>query len=446
MKRISSSAFLFYFLVLLFSGCASGERLYLTAPSLLPHTERAMKTPGFWIAQNSSPDQVVFSPQEIEDFNAAIQNELKLTKDITRLPRVMAGEELKASLEKTFKEFSQNGNDTTALFNTIHLNMNLDAVPSQITPQFGLVVRYADQRFFPTEEGWYAIRGDIDFDELQNNALDAGTPVAVLHRSLDGRWFYVESPSSDGWVKAEYVALGKKEDIKEFISSASFVIVTRAKADIYLDPQLKEYYDYVQMGVKLPFVKKDKARVQVRLPWRGEDGSLIFKSVYVREEDVNQGYLAYTPRNTIEQAFELINEPYGWGGMYGEQDCSRFLQEIFAVFGINLPRNSSAQAKTGKLLGQFDAAASDQKKTEILQQAPGGVTILPMKGHIMLYLGMADGRAYAIHAVWAYREKGWRKDRVRVINRVAVTDLSLGEGSRKGSLLKRLTAVRSLER
>ena len=181
----------------------------------------------------------------------------------------------------------------------------------------------------------------------------------------------------------------------------------------------------------------------IMLPIRNEDGSVRFSTGYIQIKDTHDGFLAYTPRNIIEQAFELLNTPYGWGGMYGEQDCSAFLQEIFSTVGIHLPRNSSAQAKVGKLLGEFDKNVSSAKKLEVLSKdAVGGATILSLKGHIMLFLGTFGGRAYTIHETWGYREHGWWRDRVRVLNRVVVSDLSLGEGSHKGSLLERLLSVR----
>ena len=132
--------------------------------------------------------------------------------------------------------------------------------------------------------------------------------------------------------------------------------------------------------------------------------------------------------------------------MYGEQDCSRFLQEVFATVGISLPRNSSEQAKVGRRLAQFVQETPEEEKIAILKaQAVGGITVLPMKGHIMLFLGMVGERPFAIHATWAYRERRGNNDVVRVINRVVVTDLSLGEGTKKGSLLKRLSSVMRIE-
>ena len=138
----------------------------------------------------------------------------------------------------------------------------------------------------------------------------------------------------------------------------------------------------------------------------------------------------------------MINEPYGWGGMYGEQDCSRFIKEIFGTVGLNLPRNSSKQALVGVRTGEYPAGTPDAvKRAALAHEALAGITLMRLRGHIMLFLGFVNDTPYAIHETWGYREKQWYGDRIRVINRVAVTDLSLGQGSKKGSYLTRMYAI-----
>ena len=160
---------------------------------------------------------------------------------------------------------------------------------------------------------------------------------------------------------------------------------------------------------------------------------------------VHKGSLPCTARNIIQQAFELLNAPYGWGGMYGEQDCSRFIQEIFATTAVLFPRNSADQAQVGLLMGEFDENTTGREKLEALSnKAVGGISLLYMKGHIMLFLGIANKKPYAIHATWAYRDPAWRGNAVRRINRVAVSHLVLGRYSKRGSLLKRLLVIRNI--
>ncbi len=440
----------------LYPACAE-ERTYLIAPSVLPHTERAMKTPGFWISRHPSPDQVILEPEKIAELNARIQNDLKLTKDMTQFPDTISGDELLKSLRLKFEElkakgyFAASGEEASLLFfQDVESNLNLTSVPGVIEPQFGFVLHYANQRFLPMDDGLYAVSGDLDFDELQNNALEVGTSVAILHKSFDGHWFYIQGPASDGWVEAKNIILCALNDIQDYLGSESLAVVVKPKADIFLDEPLTQYYDYAQMGTRFPKEKKQGVSnaVAVKIPFRREDGRFIFKTVYLGKEDINDGDLPYTARTIYKQAFQLLNQPYGWGGMYGEQDCSRFLQEIFATVGIHLPRDSKDQAKVGIGIAQFDDKSKDDEKIKFFSKAAGGKSVLTMKGHILLYLGMVDNRPYAIHAVWAYREPNpnGEEDRVRVMNRVVVSDLYLGEGSKKGSLLKRLSGIRMISK
>ncbi|MCR4336766.1 MAG: SH3 domain-containing protein [Candidatus Omnitrophica bacterium] len=435
-------------LILFLSGCAFHEQVTI-APSLLPYTTREMKTAGFWIAQHPSPDKVILNSEEIRNFNKHITDELKLTKDITQWEKGYPGDELRMNLEKTFKDFVEKNyyqsgaqRASSAFYKDVEKDSNFGAIPEQISVRYGFIVHYADQRFFPTSQGLFAKQGDVDFDELQNSGLDMGTPVAVLHQSLDGKWFYVETELSGGWVESSHVALGNIGDVREFLSQDPFVIIAKSKADIYLDLDMNNHYDYVRMGVRLPVDGKPVGeRIPIRLPTAGENQKLIFKNAYLKREDVSVGYLSYTPRTIIEQAFQLHNVPYGWGGMYGEQDCSRFLQEVFATVGIHFPRNSSEQAKIGQALAKFDLTTSSEEKLQSLRRALRGASILPLKGHIMLYLGEIEGRPFVIHATWGYREPQGAGQVVRVLNRVVVSDLFLGKGSKKGSLLERLVAV-----
>ncbi len=223
------------------------------------------------------------------------------------------------------------------------------------------------------------------------------------------------------------------------------VVVTRPKADIYMDAALREYHGCVRMGATLAAGGGDApaAAMEVIVPLRDEAGGVSFRKCYVLKDAVSVGYLPYTARSIIGQAFELLHEPYGWGDTRGAQDCSRFIQEIFATVGIILPRNSEDQARAGVSLATFGSADGENERLAVLREkAAGGTTLLYFKGHIMLYLGMAGDVPYAIHALWAYRQKAPSGERVHSVSRVAVSDLSLGKGSSKGSLLERLSAVR----
>jgi hypothetical protein len=450
--------FIFAALLGALNGCCHvPEKLELRAPSVLPNTTRQMKTAGFWISKIADPDKVVLAAQEINAVNLHTQNQAKLIEDITLSQALIEGKEVAADLMKSvncLRErslFLESGNKAgEEFFDTIVQRMNLTAVPDQITLRYGLVVHYTDQRILPTTDALYTEKDDIDFDELQNSSLDVGEPIVVLHQTQGGRWIYGKTQLSAGWVQAKDVVLVDLSDIKCYAARDHFVVVTAPKADIFLNSELTQYYDYVRMGTILPLSKEDGNIVEVKIPTRNPDGTLSEVSGYLKKQEISVGFLLYTPRNIIDQAFKMLNSPYGWGDMYGEQDCSRFIEEVFSTVGIVMPRNSSQQAQVGTLVASFsDQENPDVKWTALKQKATPGITTLYMKDHIMLYLGLVEGRPYAIHASWGYREKcpGAKscQETVRVMNRVVVSDLSLGEGSKKKSLLERLLNVRRID-
>jgi len=52
---------------------------------------------------------------------------------------------------------------------------------------------------------------------------------------------------------------------------------------------------------------------------------------------------------------------------------------------------------------------------------------------------------YAIHETWAYRVPDGGQELIYKVNRVAVSNLDLGIGSRSGSLLERLRSIRMVQ-
>jgi len=441
-------------LVLSFTGCATVETLYHSVPGMLPGTTRDMKTAGYWIERHPFPDRVIMDSAEIASLNRQIIGELEVRKDLRELPESYPSSKIRDRAQMVMEWFTSRTRYTKrgrqvgrSFTRTMERTMALDTLPEEVPLRLGVVSRYAHQRVFPTQDKIYTKLGDIDFDDLQNSALDVGTPVAVAHESADGRWYYVIDEMSEGWIETERVAILDRSAVDLFLNPKRFVVVTAPKAVIYRDREMTDYHEYVRTGVRLPLaadISGTVAEIVIPLQDRGENASL--GRGFVKKDSIHAGYLPYTARTIIEGAFALLNEPYGWGGMYGEQDCSRFIQQVFATVGIDLPRNSSKQAQVGRLIAEFDdTTQQDEKERIIVDGAAGGTSLLYMRGHIMIYLGSTAGKAFAIHDTWGYRQKTWRGDIVRVIARVAVTDLHLGTGSRRGDYLRRIISVRTIE-
>jgi hypothetical protein len=426
-----------------------------------------MNTAGYWIGRHPDPDGVILDRAGIESLNARIR-EQGLVRDLANLPP-KTGEELRKDMEDTIawignaKIFQKNGKRVNKAFmRPLVEQMDCGTIPAEVTPRYGFLSRQADIRVLPTNDPLYDGPGDSFIDNVQASALERGTPLVIFHQSRDGEWLYAVTDIVSGWIPARVVAIA---DVATFIKryrEPAKLLVTSARADLYADEKLTAFIGYARMGTALARPESASSPsnggspvlpgaggatladgvVKIALADRDASGNYRETPAWVSADQVSAESLVYSPRTMYRQAFRLLNTPYGWGGTFGEQDCSQFLCEIFSTVGITLPRNSGKQMRVGALLDGFTADTVDGEKCESLAVAAlPGATILRLPGHIMLYLGMVDGKPYVIHSTWAYREMRGRKEIVRLINRVTVSNLELGAGSKKGTHLHRMTTA-----
>ncbi len=153
----------------------------------------------------------------------------------------------------------------------------------------------------------------------------------------------------------------------------------------------------------------------------------------------------FTRRALLTEAFSLRGEPYGWGGKDGGYDCSRFLLELFERFGIALPRHSARQAIAGTFSIDVSEVEDLNEKRLLLEAAARrGIVLMYFPGHIMLYLGTTrEGLPMAIHAFSEFVTacEGTDLETINRVDRVAVSDLSLGEGTSRRDFLSRTTRI-----
>ncbi|MCX5706337.1 MAG: SH3 domain-containing protein [Candidatus Omnitrophica bacterium] len=456
MKIISQKLFVASFFIFLFiSGCVNREEHYgrTVAPTLLPFTQKEMNSPSFWIKLHPSVDKIILTPIQITSLNKKTEDQLKLSKDITKIGLTYSARELVSRLQEDIKELRENTLFDGAghkiregFYRKMKKYMRLKQLSGNIKVSYGFVTRRTDQRSLPTSWMLTQEPGDLAFDELQNNSLDIAIPLAILNQTEDGKWFYVDAPTCHGWVDRKDVVFCTRDELKDFMNKKPFIVVTAAKGDIFLDPDLSEFYSRLRMGVTLPLVADGSKVVKALIPTVDSRGKFSQRAVYLKKDEVHIGFLPFTSRTMIEQAFRVFPMPYGWGCSPDEQDCSGFIQEIFASVGIVLPRNAYEQRLVGRLIGGYDKEGDSQLRLKVFQtEAIGGITTVWLKGHIMLFLGMYKERPYVIHATYGYKEKTSAGIIERIVNRVVVSDLSLGKGTPKGSLLERTLSIRVID-
>ena len=129
----------------------------------------------------------------------------------------------------------------------------------------------------------------------------------------------------------------------------------------------------------------------------------------------------------VKIANELIGEPYGWGGLYGNRDCSSMTRDFFSVFGLWLPRHSEDQVKEVGTYIDLQGMTSEQKEKVIMEKAIPYLTLIWRKGHVMLYIGAKDGQPLIFHNVWGVRTKDLRGYEGRkIIGQAVITTLHPG--------------------
>src|SRR3546814_10411590 len=83
--------------------------------------------------------------------------------------------------------------------------------------------------------------------------------------------------------------------------------------------------------------------------------------------------------------------------LYGTRDCSGFVSEIYRSFGVQLPRNTSAQSVSPALNRlAFDAGDSRDKRMEAASGLQVG-DLVYIPGHVMMVIGHDNGMPYVIH-------------------------------------------------
>jgi hypothetical protein len=419
----------------------------------LSNTSPQMKSPGYWIDEIRDPDEIILQPQEIQRFNEDNFSRIDSLDKVLQTPEEISGSKIRSIMENSLTQAQEkrrydqkNRVLGKSFYRKIQKKLNLDGITDKVKVRFGLVVRRTSIRAFPTDQLAMSHPRDYEFNMFQYTAIKANKPVALLSVTRDGQWGYIKSYFCWGWVPLGDIAIARdKKEISNYLNQKPFLVVTGNFIDIYQDAKCTRFRQRAQMGTSISLLSEEEKTYRVLLPQRDKQRYLEFTQAFIRkEEDVHPGYLPYTSRNVINQAFKLLNAPYGWGGMWEERDCSRFILDVFSTFGITFPRNSSQQAKIGQKIALFNKDSSNEERRKALDKAIPGITILQLPGHVMLYLGKENGKYYIIHDIWAYRQPESFFDRIKYLGKVVVSDLSLGEGSARGSLLERLRAIRSI--
>ena len=307
-----------------------------------------------------------------------------------------------------------------AAWEQMRANAALHAVSGRGRP--AVSVRAADLRLAPTVKPRFArVEGagqGWPFDYFQQSSLHVGTPLMVYHASLDGAWLLVCSPMAWGWVDASSVAFVDEAFQKAWQDAPLGAVV---KEDVSLRNG-DAFLALADIGAVLPMEGAGTALVPVR-EVSGQAG--------IVRVAVAAGDMLAMPQPLTAQAVAAIGDRmmggnYGWGGMYGNRDCSAMMRDLFAAFGIWLPRNSAAQARAGEF-HSLEGMDAREKEKAILRGGEAFRTLLWLPGHIGLYVGEFRGAPVFFHDVWGVRSRlrDGREGRI-ILGRAVITGVRPG--------------------
>jgi len=296
---------------------------------------------------------------------------------------------------------------------------NFEAIPDEIRVEWGMLIKREDVKAFPTDTIFAEEPKGIDFDLFQLTTLPVGSPVAILHQSKNGKWYYIQSMIYKGWVKREHIALAKnKKEVFDYANSDKFLIVAESRIETEPNPFIKEISNILfQMGDRIPLVEFDEIPESipinnlhaqspqgcyvVKIPVKDEEGYLEFRlALIARSNDVCEGYLPYTRGNIIQQAFKLLGERYGWNGMFKRRDCSQFIMNVYQTMNIIIPGFTRMQEE-GTAGESIEFSGSTQRRESLLNKLQPGNPI-HLKGHVVMYLGKVGENHYIIHSGSGY--------------------------------------------
>lgn len=426
----------------------------------------AQLEPGYWIRKLERPDRVSMDAAAIEAQNARLRAQDPSWHDLQALPQTLE----RSQVEDWVR--SRSGRPEKALFDADGKQgtprqidrlvdaLDLGAIPQSQVTRFGLVVRRTSVRTFPTRIRVFSAPGDTDIDRFQETALFPGTPVVIAHASRDREWVFVVSPDYTGWVDKAAIAEGSRADVFGYVQQRPSLLVTGATARTAhapASPALSELQ--LDMGTRVPWLSEAPPTAvingqlaysswPVRLPVRTEDGQLAFAPALIpRSADVSERPLPLTPANVLRQAFKFLGERYGWGNDYNARDCSGFVAEVYRSMGVEMPRNTSDQAK-GPAFERtaFDeTSTAEQRKAAVRALQVGDLVYIP--GHVMMVIGRERGEPWVIHDVQGVSVVNAAGDLQGVpLNAVSVTPLLPLRNAEGTPFTERMTAIMRMRR
>ena len=260
------------------------------------------------------------------------------------------------------------------------------------------------------------------FDYLQNSSIAPNKPVLVSHYSRDREWVFIQASFAYGWVKARDIVFVPKKYTKLYQEAQKEFFI---KENMPVYDSKGNFLFRSRIGMMLPEIDDASSAYKLLTIVNYKNSQPYYRESKFSNKLVHQGILNFNSKNIVMIFNEVANVKYGWGGMYGQRDCSSILRDFYAPFGLWLPRNSYEQSKIGKVIS-LENLSDEEKIAKIQAEAIPFETLLYKKGHILLYVGVKDGKVIVFHNTWGVKTKKEGVEGRFIIGKPIFSTLELG--------------------
>ena len=414
--------------------------------SLLPNVSKEMLKASYWIEPLNNPDEPWLTKKQIQEWNKKLYrkgHQVHPTYENEITSGVMIKNQISNELKSLRRYYKYDSNGIRyrdpGMSQMLLKNLNIEKIRNSQPVHFGLTKKAVNIRSFPIHLKLFSKSNNQHFDILQKTTINPFSEIAILHQSTDRQWIYIQSIDVQGWIFADsYYPLSKAElvqYIEEREKKGLVVLIPKAKILKSENEKMSKIISPLSMGNKILVknsTKKNEKLWQIQLP-------PSIKTIYLIEKNNIGKVLILNQRNIIQQAFKYLHQPYSWGNLHGNTDCSGLLRNIFATTGLKLPRSSVLQSRFWQEQIIHNKTRSQQFKG--IDKFPG-FSLFSILGpnHIMLYLGKSDNRIYVLHNTWSYYLPNQTE---LILAKVVVSDLSIISKHKK-TLKDRIYAITTL--
>ncbi len=369
-------------------------------------------------------------------FTRQLQQQLDEDYNIIHFSMWHQREPFHARLERIlfdFQKFSKNPGygenrrkHPAAWMKKLEQNAALSGYPNALYP--AITTRNTNMRVLPTQGAHFsspnADSSGWPFDNMQRSAVAANTPIFVCHISADKSWALVETSFAFGWIPIEDSARVDEIFIRQW-ESGRYIAVTANQTSI-LDENGR-FVLRASIGHIFPLARELPDKLEILVAAADEDSKAVIKNGYVNREQAAVKPLRFNYDNVTKVANELLGEAYGWGGLYGNRDCSAMTRDFFTPFGIWLPRHSADQVNEVGQYFDLRGLNAEEKEKKIIEKGLPYLSLLWFRGHVMIYIGQQSGRALIFHNIWGIRIKDETGTNGRkIIGQAVITTLRPG--------------------